>query len=328
MRTLTLDPTTTLGSLPLYAVGLAELVTRPWRYKGYFKLARWCGQLTPANQQCTVELAPDAHFQFLTADPYWNRLIAKRYHYERATGLVLRHLADVDYAFIDAGANYGYWSVLVTSETYGAKPTVAIEPVTRTFRALQDNCALNGNRFVPLQLAITAETGECVLIHYSRSAIGANASASVVQRSESANEMDSESVESISLDELLLKHVPAVCPVVLKLDVEGMEVPALCGATSLEQREWLVIYEDHGNDVACVASEFVMGLDANIFAVTRRGEVSRVDTLDDVRRIKTNRGRGYNFFAASRNGVFEQRLAEFAPLEGKPLSRGVMPAIR
>ncbi len=312
MRMLTVDGTSARGALALHAVNLAGMVTRPVQHRGFFKLARWCGQIAPTDQHCTVELAPDAHFMFLATDPYWNRLVSERFHYEEDMGLVLRRFADVDYWFIDAGANYGYWSVLVTSQAYGAKSAVAIEPVTRTFRALLENCALNGDRFVPLRMAVAEESGGRVVIQYPRLVTGANASASLVQEGEPADDLEHETVESISIDAVLEEFVPRDRPIVLKLDVEGMEVPALRSATGLSQRDWLLIYEDHGNDAACRATEFVMTLDASLFLVTPRGKVQRVDTLDRVRKVKTDIRSGYNFFAASRGGVFEQRLAQLA----------------
>jgi FkbM family methyltransferase len=312
MRVLSVDRTSASGALALHAVNLAEKVTRPFLHRGFFKLARWCGQLASADQRCTVDLAPDAKFRFFVTDPYWNRLVSKRFHYEEDMRLVLRRFTDVDYWFIDAGANYGYWSVLVTSQSYGAKSAVAIEPVTRTFRALEENCALNGGRFTPLQMAVAEEAGGRVVIQYSRSTNRANAAASLVQQGEPEDHLDHETIESTSINEVLEEFVPRGRPVVLKLDVEGMEVPALRGAAGLGNHEWLLIYEDHGNDVSCRATEFVMTLDASLFLVTRRGKVHRVDTLDRVRKFKTDSRAGYNFFAASRGGVFERRLAEAA----------------
>ncbi len=62
-----------------------------------------------------------------------------------------------------AGANFGYWSTLVTSHPYGAHPSVAIEPSSRNFAILSNNAKLNGGRFKPLQRAIGAETGHANL---------------------------------------------------------------------------------------------------------------------------------------------------------------------
>lgn len=309
MRPVTVDRASRLGSLALLGIDWAEVVTRPLKHRGFVKLSRWCGRMAPPGQECTIELAPDAFFRVSTADPYWSRLVSERFEYERATGLALRHLADVDYAFVDAGANFGYWSVLVTSRLYGSKPTVAIEPVTSTFRALEENRRTNGERFVTLRKALAAESGREVEIQYPASVVGARVAAGAVEVNDPSDELETEVVETISLDTVLDKHVPPGRPVVVKLDVEGMEVPALRGSTSLDDRDWMVIYEDHGSDPACTTSEFVLGLDASVRFVTLEGDVHPVRTLDDVRRFKPWSHYGYNFFATRRGGVFESRLA-------------------
>jgi FkbM family methyltransferase len=309
MRPVTVDRTGPLDSVALRGIDWAEVLTRPLKHRGFVKLARWCGRLAPPGQWCTVELAPDALFTVCTADPYWSRLVSERFDYERATGLVLRRLADVDYAFIDAGANFGYWSVLATSRRYGAKPTVAIEPVTRTFRALEENCRINGERFVTLRGALAEDSGEDLLIQFPASVVGARVGAGVVEAIGPRDGLDTEVVESISLDAVLEEHVPPGRSVVLKLDVEGMEIPTLRGSARLYDRDWMIVYEDHGSDPSCSTSEFVLGLDASVRFVTLAGDVHPIRTLDDVRRFKPWSNYGYNFFATSRGGVFERRLA-------------------
>jgi FkbM family methyltransferase len=313
MRAFTVDQETALGTLALRGIELAEVVTRPLQHRGLFKLARWCGRLAPEDQRCTVELEEDARFVFRTRDPYWNRLISERFHYEEDLERVLKGLADIDYWFIDAGANYGYWSALVSSRPYGAKPAIAIEPVSGTFRALEENCAANGRRFIALRMAVADESGRQVVIHYPRRATrGANAAASMIANGHAEEDVVRETVDSISIDAAIDRHAPPGAPIVLKLDIEGMEVPALRAATALGRRDWLLIYEDHGNDAECRTSQFVMTLDVPIFLVTLRGEVRRVESIDHVREVKTQERQGYNFFAVSRGGVFERRLAELA----------------
>lgn len=310
MRPVTVDPNGPLSLVALRGIDLAEVVTRPLKHHGFFKLARWCGRLAPPGQRCTVELAPDALFSMRTADPYWSRLVSERFDYERATALILHCIADVDYVFIDAGANFGYWSVLATSCRFGAKPTVAIEPVGETFRALEENRQLNGDRFTTLKRALAETAGEEVVMEYPASVVGARAAAGAVGANGPREGLETEIVDSISLDAVIEEHVPPGHPVVLKLDVEGMEIPALRGSSRLYERDWMLIYEDHGNDDSCSTSEFVLGLGASVCFVTETGEVHPIRTLDDVRRFKPWSRLGYNFFAAPPGGAFERRLQE------------------
>ncbi len=53
----------------------------------------------------------------------------------------------VDYTLIDCGANFGYWSVLISSAPYGSHKAIAIEPSSQNFAKLQNNAEINGNRF-------------------------------------------------------------------------------------------------------------------------------------------------------------------------------------
>jgi hypothetical protein len=78
----------------------------------------------PARDQ--VVLNDDAVFHFPESDWYWSRF-REGGSYESEIDRVLRRAADRPYAFIDAGANFGYWSVLVSSRPYGSHPAVAIE---------------------------------------------------------------------------------------------------------------------------------------------------------------------------------------------------------
>ena len=54
---------------------------------------------------------------------------------------------DVDYTLLDCGANYGYWSVLVSSKPFGSHKAIAIEPSGQNYPKLANNARVNGNRF-------------------------------------------------------------------------------------------------------------------------------------------------------------------------------------
>src|SRR4051794_29296753 len=60
--------------------------------------------------------------------------------------LLFHDSADVDYTLLDCGANYGYWSVLVSSAPYGSHKAIAIEPSSENFAKLANNAQINGNR--------------------------------------------------------------------------------------------------------------------------------------------------------------------------------------
>src|SRR6202020_3420871 len=81
------------------------------------------------------------------------------YRYEDELEFLFRHSADIDYTLLDCGANYGYWSVLVTSNPFGSHKAIAIEPSSDNFFKLANNAKVNGDRFEAWKCAIGAAKG-------------------------------------------------------------------------------------------------------------------------------------------------------------------------
>jgi len=71
------------------------------------------------QRDITVHLAHDAYFSYPLGDGYWSLLLDRSFRYEHEIDCVLRAVADVDYSLIDCGANFGFWSVLASSHSYG-----------------------------------------------------------------------------------------------------------------------------------------------------------------------------------------------------------------
>ncbi|MBA5735409.1 FkbM family methyltransferase, partial [Escherichia coli] len=65
----------------------------------------------------------------------------------------------VNYTLIDCGANYGYWSVMVSSQRFGSRPSIAMEPSSRNFPRLAHNAKINGGRFEAINAAIGSARG-------------------------------------------------------------------------------------------------------------------------------------------------------------------------
>jgi FkbM family methyltransferase len=123
---------------------------------GYHGLSHACRSLRWAlpRRDLIVTLTPDALFTAPLGDPYWTRLLNRRVLYEPEIAAFLRMVADVDYDFIDCGANFGYWSILASSKAYGGHRAVAIEPAKANVRRLDFNARLNGSRFAVLHRAV------------------------------------------------------------------------------------------------------------------------------------------------------------------------------
>jgi len=298
-RTGALDGATAGERLAALAFKTGARMSSAWSYRGFGVGCKAVRSMLH-EREIIVRLNDDALFSFPYGDSYWSLLFDLQYRYEPDLELFFRGVADVDYTLIDCGANYGYWSVLLTSKPFGGRRAIAIEPSSRTFAQLTANAKINGNRFKPMHRAIGAKAGVARLSggkHEKRSIAG------------SAGQ-DGEEVAVIALDDLVDQTViTALGRYVIKLDVEGVEVEALTGAARLLNSDCVVICEEHGSDRNHTISRHILSkTDHRLFCYdpdTRHFEHLRdVSSLD---RIKKARNIGYNVLA-TRSPFWEQRL--------------------
>lgn len=121
-----------------------------------------------------MRIGDDSLFRFQLGDPYWNRLLVKTFSYEEELAIVLSRTNDLDFAFVDCGANFGYWSVLASGAEAGAHTVLAIEASPQTFPSLRENCRLNNHRFTIVNAGVSSETGATVEVSKGRSHAGAH----------------------------------------------------------------------------------------------------------------------------------------------------------
>jgi FkbM family methyltransferase len=159
---------------------------------------------------------------FPIGDAYWNSFLWENdFDYEPEVRHLLQALHATDYIFIDAGANIGYWSVLVTSAMLGRKRAVAIEASPETFAFLKLNSAANARRLVVRQNAIFDTDG--IKLSFTRGPHEARHIAYNSGRGVDAT-------ISLTIDTIAGDVSPdPKQKVVVKLDVEGSEVRALSG---------------------------------------------------------------------------------------------------
>lgn len=139
--------------------------------------------------------------------------------------------------FVDVGANVGSYTILACAAV-GADG-IAFEPVPKTFRRLLDNVRLNGleTRVRCINKAAGATAGSVTFT------TGLDTTNHVVADREPAAEgID---IETTTLDESL----DGTAPFLLKIDVEGYEMPAIDGAerTLADGRLQAVIMELNGS---------------------------------------------------------------------------------
>jgi len=284
--------------LAIAAMQAGARISSAWFYRGFAVGCRAVRALAP-GQTLEVRLNEDARFSFPFCDGYWSLLLDRHYGYERDIDLFFRGIADADYTLIDCGANFGYWSTVVSSRPYGSHQSIAIEPSSANFATLSRNAKINGGRFSLLKSAIGATEGVAHLSGHKHEAM-----------SIADSHGEGEEVPVVSLDGLMERmSLPSQGRYVLKLDVEGVEVLALQGGSRLLQSDCVVICEEHGNDPHHTISRYILdNTPMKLFCydpATKRFEhLGDVSSLD---RIKQAVNFGYNVLATA-SPYWEQRI--------------------
>ena len=132
-------------------------------------------------------------------------------------GYLLHVLRDTD-LFVDVGANAGSYTILA-SAAIGAR-SIAFEPAPETYRRLVDNVRINHRegRVECLNVAVGREAGT---VRFSGGSDTTNHIAVVDEPGADVIEVPLRTLDSVLTGE---------DPVVLKMDIEGYELPALEGA--------------------------------------------------------------------------------------------------
>lgn len=303
-RTAELSGATARETMVLAALRAAAWALEPFDDFGFSFVSR---AIKPFGTERAValRLSDDTLFRFPLVDGYWSPLIRRDYRYEPDLAALLQAVSDVDFTFVDCGANFGYWSCQVTSRDFGAKSAIAIEAASANAALLAANAALNGGRFDVIHAAIGERGGESVSLrgakHESFSIDGAGGGPVV------------ETVTTLALDDLLERPVVAgASRIVLKLDVEGMEQAAIRGGRRLLSKDAVVIAEDHGSDPAHAVSAFLAEDGFRLFFCDAGRFVELTDLKSQLDAYKTNPRWGYNVFA-TKSPFWADRLAAIGP---------------
>jgi FkbM family methyltransferase len=280
------------------------LLAAPFNYRGVGFVSRLLSRIVrPAYVQVLLDDATPLQINLL--DYYWVRLIFTGYTYEpELEGFLRRHLPG-RFAFIDCGANIGYWSSAVSSWRRGGH-VVAIEASPSTFALLRRNAELVGCRYRVVNRALSDVAGETVAFV---PAGDHHASAHVLRDGETAG--TTVSVTTTTLDEVI-KAVPPGLPLVLKIDVEGAEIATIRGASeSLAGRDAIIIYECHASDRSSETTRYLLQTgEYRIYGI--EGDIVEITSAEQATRYKTER-KGYNFVAVK---------PSFDPLVGRSQDDG------
>ncbi|WGD56296.1 FkbM family methyltransferase [Bradyrhizobium sp. CB1650] len=266
-------------------------ISSHFSHMGYIACANLLRKALP-ERNIAIKLNPDAVFEFPYGDGYWSKLLNRSYNYEDELELLFADSAGVDYTLIDCGANYGYWSVLVSSAPFGAHKAVAIEPSSDNFAKLSNNAAVNGYRFECMRVAIGASRGTARL------------SGTKHEKFSIAGELagGGEEVPVIALDDLVDEgKVAASGKYLIKLDVEGVEIEAIKGGERLLQADSVIMCEEHGSDRSHAVSRYILEetpLKLIVFD-PRSNRLETVTELSILDRIKVSTHVGYNVFGTA-----------------------------
>ena len=278
--------------LAALALSSGSKVASSFSHRGYNSCANLLRKTLP-ERDIAIRLNPDATFEFPYGDGYWSKLLNRSFSYEDELELLFRHSVGVDYTLIDCGANYGYWSVLISSAPYGSHKAIAIEPSSQNFAKLKNNAEINGNRFEVMKCAIGAARGTARLSGTKHEAFSIAGD---------AGGGGGEDVPVITLDNLL--DDGTISPdekYLIKLDVEGVEIEAIKGGTQLLQGDSVVLCEEHGNDRNHTVSRYILEQTPLKLIVydPRSNRLETVTELSILDRIKVSTHVGYNVFGTA-----------------------------
>lgn len=272
---------------------IGGLMTAFFKHRGFSRLGEYLGRFAADDAKIILRLTPDSQFVVPLADGYWNRLVCPTYKYEPEIDCVLAKISrQCKFAFVDGGANLGFWSVKASDPKYRAASTVAVEMNPSTFTALERNAQLNHGRFTIVQAALHAFDGGKAKL----SDVTAHHSAACAEIDLNGN------ISTISLKTLLTRSAanePGVIPVV-KLDLEGAEDDVVASSQDLFNRPAVLIFEDHGNQrKSNLSARLLRDVRVQVFYIKQNGECCRIHNQLDLDGIKKNRYMGYNFIAIS-----------------------------
>lgn len=168
--------------------------------------------------------------------------------FEREEMRIFGHLLDRSDAFIDVGANIGYYTCFALQRN---KPTVAFEPQAQNLECLYRNIEANGWGDAVEVVPVALSTKPGLLSLYGAS----GPSASLVKDWAGYSSRFRQTIPANTMDNLLAGRFPGQ-RLVVKIDVEGAEFQVLKGALATVARSprpsWLVeicFREYHPNGV-------------------------------------------------------------------------------
>jgi FkbM family methyltransferase len=246
-------------------------------------------------------------FLYPNYDSYWAYYLVTGRQYEPELRAMFNRLLaqNTRFAFIDGGANFGFWSCFLAQRSDLVGPIVAIEPAPDTFAILRLNAVANGSSIICSQAAISdSDRGTVSLLEG-----GSHASNRVVARGQVGVPGSRVVVPSVTVDGVIARHCTGAPLVIIKIDVEGFEPQAFAGARNALDTGNPVIYECHGGDRSCSATLAAMSYGLAVYFLAPSGKSIRITNVATLCELKTNLGMGYNLAATRPGSRFESLIS-------------------
>jgi len=205
---------------------------RDRRLHGFIRYLRWnIGRRVLHDVDYAIQLTPTAKVILSNRENYATLVYTCGLYDFHEMHFMLHYLRPED-VFGDFGSNVGVYSVLAGST--GAT-VLAVEPVPDTHARLLQNLSLNGVRGRAVRCGLSNSNA---MLQFTSRRGGMN-------RVATAHDTDTVEVEVMSCDSLVAET--GLCPLVLKIDVEGFELPLLQGASKLLEHTVAIIIELNGS---------------------------------------------------------------------------------
>ena len=268
---------------------ISGFITRYFNFKYFYNLNKVLTLFVSKKKIIKIKLNSDTYFSFLLKDPYYNRFIYPKFKYEPEIEFILKKIKHIDFLFLDAGANYGYWSLLVSSKKFNNKKVIALEPLTYNYNFLTKNSLDNNNRIKILNIGV-GEKKKITKIYFQNK--NSNVGASLYKNTK--NKLFHEKIKIDKIDNILFNIKEK--KFVIKLDIEGSEINALKGAKKTLNKDCLLIYEDHGSDKSHLNSKYLLNKNFLIYYFDKK-KIYQVKKINELNHIKNIKHKGYNFIA-------------------------------
>lgn len=241
-------------------------------------------------------------------DPYWMPAVLTG-AFDEEIEWFLGALPPEQTLLVDCGANIG-WVSLVGEKRLKWR-CVAVEAAAHLVEKVSANRRLSHASFDILHKAIWRSDDEPLTFMTDHAHHAGGHVASLPRHIPASRLPMIELVRTVTIDTIVREwreHNGGVNRIVIKLDVEGAEAEAILGGARTLRDGAILIYEDHGAEPDCRSTEAALAVGLKVFSL-QPGRLTLIRSVEEVRKIKTNRRKGYNFVAVSPEHAASLKLA-------------------